>query len=75
MAPLRWGIASAGRISNDFVAALTCLPSENHQVVAVAARAAKDAKTFAENYDIPAHYGGYELLAGDKNVGKIFCDV
>ena len=75
MAPLRWGIASAGKISNDFVAALTCLPVENHQVVAVAARAVKDAKTFAENFDIPAYYGGYEKLAGDKNVGKMFSDI
>lgn len=75
MAPLRWGIASAGKISNDFAAAITCLPAENHQVVAVAARAAKDAKTFAENFQIPAYYGGYEMLAGDKNVGKISSDV
>lgn len=35
---LRWGIASAGLIANDFVTALKGLPKEEHQVVAVAAR-------------------------------------
>ena len=69
MAPLRWGIVSAGKISKDFATALSCLPVENHQVVAVAARAVKDAKQFADVFGIPAYYGGYERLAGDKNVG------
>lgn len=29
---IRWGIIGAGRISNDFVAAMTTLPAEHHRV-------------------------------------------
>lgn len=70
MAPLRWGIASTGKISNDFCAALTTLPEEHHQVVAVAARSEASAKDFADKFNIPKYYGGYELLAADSNVGR-----
>lgn len=66
---LRWGIASAGKISNDFCAALSALPGEQHQVVAVAARSEASAKDFAGKFNIPRHYGGYERLAADPDVG------
>lgn len=69
MAPLRWGIASAGKISNDFCAALTTLPADHHQVVAVAARSEASAKEFAEVFGIQNFNGGYEKLAADANVG------
>lgn len=69
MAPLRWGIAGAGLISNDFCAALSSLPSEDHKIVAVAARTEESAKKFAETFKIPKFYGGYEKLAADKDVG------
>lgn len=71
MAPLRWGIASAGRISNDFCAALTTLPSADHQIVAVAARSAENAKKFAEIFEIPKFYDGYQKLANDNDVGEL----
>lgn len=69
MAPLRWGIASAGKISNDFCVALTTLPAEHHKVVAVAARSEESAKEFAERFNISSYYGGYEKLAADPDVG------
>lgn len=70
MAPLRWGIASAGKISNDFCMALTTLPAEDHKVVAVAARSEENAKTFAELFNIPNFYGGYEKLADCPDIGE-----
>lgn len=69
MAPLRWGIASAGRISNDFCAALSSCSAEHHQVVAVAARSLSSAQEFAERFNIPKYYDGYEKLASDDEVG------
>jgi dihydrodiol dehydrogenase / D-xylose 1-dehydrogenase (NADP) len=71
MAPLRWGIASAGRISNDFCAALSTLPSDDHQVVAVAARSLDSARTFAATFEIPKFYEGYRQLAEDSDVGEL----
>jgi dihydrodiol dehydrogenase / D-xylose 1-dehydrogenase (NADP) len=69
MAPLRWGIASAGKISNDFCTALTTLPAEHHKIVAVAARSEESAKKFADLFNIEHYYGGYEKLAADSNIG------
>ncbi|XP_038054876.1 trans-1,2-dihydrobenzene-1,2-diol dehydrogenase-like [Patiria miniata] len=65
---LRWGICSTGRISNDFVLALSLLPAEDHEVVAVAARSEASAKRFAEKHKIATAYEGYEALAKDVNV-------
>lgn len=69
MAPLRWGIAAAGKISNDFCAALSTLPEEHHKVMAVAARSEGSAKDFATSFNIPKFYAGYEKLAADPEVG------
>ncbi|XP_022109625.1 trans-1,2-dihydrobenzene-1,2-diol dehydrogenase-like [Acanthaster planci] len=69
---LRWGICSAGNISNDFVVALSTLPAEDHAVVAVAARSKEDASKFAERHGIPVAYGGYEALAEDDNVDIVY---
>jgi dihydrodiol dehydrogenase / D-xylose 1-dehydrogenase (NADP) len=70
MAPLRWGIASAGTISFDFANALTTLPAVDHQVVAVGARTLTSARDFAKKFDIPAFYEGYDKLVKDENIGK-----
>ncbi|XP_018320315.1 trans-1,2-dihydrobenzene-1,2-diol dehydrogenase [Agrilus planipennis] len=69
---LRWGIASAGKISNDFVAATKSLPSSEHQVVAVAARSLKSAQEFAKKLDIPKAYEGYRSLGEDKDVDVVY---
>lgn len=67
---LRWGIASSGTISFDFANALTTLPEENHQIMAVAARSFSSARDFAKKFDIPSFYEGYDALMKDSNVGK-----
>nr|CAD7435799.1 unnamed protein product [Timema monikensis] len=68
----RWGIASAGKISHDFVTALSVLPQAEHVVVAVAARQLSRAKDFATLHNIKAAYGSYEELAKDPNVDVVY---
>lgn len=70
MAPLRWGIASCGKISNDFACGLSCLPAEEHQLIAVAARNEVGAKNFAEIFRAKKFHAGYENLAKDPEVGR-----
>jgi dihydrodiol dehydrogenase / D-xylose 1-dehydrogenase (NADP) len=66
----RWGIASAGKISHDFVTALSTLSPEEHSVVAVAAQQLDRANAFAAEHSIPNAYGSYEELAKDPDVGE-----
>ncbi|XP_063699248.1 trans-1,2-dihydrobenzene-1,2-diol dehydrogenase-like [Culicoides brevitarsis] len=72
MSPLRWGIASAGKISHDFCCALSTLPADDHSVVAVAARSLASAQDFAKLHNIPTAYEGYEKLARDPNVDVVY---
>ncbi|XP_058818873.1 trans-1,2-dihydrobenzene-1,2-diol dehydrogenase-like [Topomyia yanbarensis] len=72
MAPLRWGIASAGKISHDFTNALSTWPKESHLMVAVSARKLDDAKKFAKLHGIEKYYEGYEALAKDPNVDVVY---
>lgn len=67
---IRWGIASAGKISEDFVIALSTLPASDHKVVAVAARSQERAAEFAKKHEIPTALGSYEELAKNKDVGE-----
>lgn len=69
---LRWGIASAGLISSDFVNVLGTLSDDDHQVVAVAARDLSRAKEFAEKFDIANAYDAYVKLAEDTNVEVVY---
>ncbi|XP_030557045.1 trans-1,2-dihydrobenzene-1,2-diol dehydrogenase [Drosophila novamexicana] len=72
---IRWGIASAGKISEDFVIALGTLPATDHKVVAVAARAQERAAEFAKKHEIPNAYGSYEELAKSKDVDVVYIGV
>ncbi|XP_055595256.1 trans-1,2-dihydrobenzene-1,2-diol dehydrogenase-like [Uranotaenia lowii] len=72
MAPLRWGIISAGKISHDFTNALSTWPKEDHQVVAVSARKLDDAQKFAKLHGIAKAYEGYESLAKDADVDVVY---
>lgn len=69
---LKWGIASAGKISHDFVAAVHTLPSSDHEVVAIAARSLDIALKFSQIHNIPKHYEGYENLATDPDVDVVY---
>ncbi|XP_049837348.1 trans-1,2-dihydrobenzene-1,2-diol dehydrogenase-like isoform X2 [Schistocerca gregaria] len=68
----KWGIASAGRISHDFVVALNTLSHDEHKVVAVAAREFERAQIFGNHHKIPSVYGSYEELAKDPNVDVVY---
>nr|BAN20282.1 dimeric dihydrodiol dehydrogenase [Riptortus pedestris] len=68
----RWGIVSAGKISNDFVTALENLPRSEHEVIAVAAKDKERAADFAKQHNIPKAYGSYEELAADKSIEVVY---
>lgn len=69
---LKWGIVSAGRISHDFVVALSTLPKDQHEVVIVGARNGDAAKRFAKLHGIPQSSEGYEAIAKNKDVGEYY---
>lgn len=69
---LKWGIVSAGRISNDFVNALSTLPASDHKCIAIAARDLKRAKEFADLFGIPRAYGDYDQLAKDQEIEVVY---
>ena len=68
MAPLRWGIYSAGKVSHDFLVGLKALPETDHMVVAVASSSEERSAKLAQTHSIPNHYGTYEQLAADAEV-------
>lgn len=70
---IKWGIASAGKISFDFVNAIHAFKQQDlNQVIAVAARNLKSAEEFAQKFDIPKAYEGYEKLAQDPEVQVVY---
>jgi len=70
--PTRWGIASAGNVSHDFVTCLQSLDSSDHQVVAVADTFDGKAQTFARSHNIPTSYESYDKLAVNPNLDIIY---
>ncbi|XP_072395906.1 trans-1,2-dihydrobenzene-1,2-diol dehydrogenase-like isoform X2 [Diabrotica undecimpunctata] len=72
---LKWGIAAAGKISNDFVSALKALPLSDHKVVAIASRSQSNSDKFAKTHGIPNAYEGYDKLAKDENVNIVYVGV
>jgi len=68
----KWGVASAGKISHDFVTAVRSLPGNDHKFVAVGARSLDSAKKFADLHQIPKAYGSYEELAKDPEVEVVY---
>ncbi|KAG8184944.1 hypothetical protein JTE90_011076 [Oedothorax gibbosus] len=71
----KWGIIGAGKISNDFVAAVKSLQDQEHEFVAVAARNLSSAQLFASTHGIPKVYGSYEELAHDSNVEVVYIGI
>lgn len=70
--PTRWGIIGAGRISNDWAAAVSTLPREEHEIVAVAARSEESAAKFAITHNIPRVHAGYLELFQDPGVEVVY---
>lgn len=72
---LNWGIAAAGRITQDFVTALGTIEAGNgrhHSVVAVADVDGERAQEFAQRNQIPRHYDGFDALAQDREVNVVY---
>lgn len=69
---LKWGIATAGLISHDFVNAVGTLNPDDHAIVAVAARDLSRAESFAKRFSILKAYGSYLELAKDSNVEVVY---
>ena len=67
----KWGIIGCGAIANDFLMAMKTLDhfSDEHKLVACAARDVNRANEFAEKFGISKSYGSYEELAQDSDVG------
>ena len=70
MKTIRWGIVSAGRISHTFAKDIKWV--DGAEIVAVAARSQESAKAFAEEYNIPVAYQGYDALFEDPNVDAVY---
>ncbi|XP_035437928.2 trans-1,2-dihydrobenzene-1,2-diol dehydrogenase [Spodoptera frugiperda] len=69
---IRWGIVSAGKISNDFVNALNSSPDKGDQkIVAVAARDREKANEFAQIHNIMLS-GTYEDMARCADVDVVY---
>ena len=69
---LKWGIVSAGKISQDFATALQSLNPSHHIVQAVGARSLEDAKDFAKRFNVPSAYKSYDDLYQDPQVNIIY---
>ena len=69
---LCWGIAGAGKISQDFVTAIQAVPESKHVVVAVAARELSRAQKFANLFKIKTAYDSYAKLAEDKDIDVVY---
>ncbi|KAH8413378.1 hypothetical protein KR009_010476 [Drosophila setifemur] len=69
---LNWGIAAAGRITQDFVTALGTVEKSHHVVVAVADVDGQRAQEFAQRNQIPRHYDGFDALALDREVDVVY---
>uniref|UniRef100_A0A914W781 Trans-1,2-dihydrobenzene-1,2-diol dehydrogenase n=1 Tax=Plectus sambesii TaxID=2011161 RepID=A0A914W781_9BILA len=71
---LRWGIVGCGLISSDMIKAIKLLPHNEHEIVAVAARALDRAQAFALEHgvDNAKAYGTYDELFADPNVEVVY---
>ena len=68
--PVRWGLLAAGTIARAMAEAVQA--SQSGEVVAVAAREAVRATTFAQEFGIPVSHGSYADLLADDGVDVIY---
>ena len=68
--PVRWGIASTGRVAGYFAEALTRVADA--EVVAVASRAQQSADQFGDRHGISRRYPSYEALADDADIDVVY---
>ncbi|KAK5649087.1 hypothetical protein RI129_003979 [Pyrocoelia pectoralis] len=69
---LTWGILGAGKISTEFVKAISIVPKDEHRVHAVAAGNLERAQKFAADLGVTKAYGTYSELANDKEIYIVY---
>ena len=67
---IRWGILGPGIIAHEFAQDFAHV--DNAKLQAVASRSSDRAKQFADQYNIPTYYEGYEALYNDPEVDAIY---
>ena len=70
MTPIRWGIASTGKISNSMATALAAIDSA--EIVAVGSRSQESADAFASKYAIANAHGSHAALCADPDVDVVY---
>lgn len=68
--PIRWGIASTGKISSSMATALGTI--EGAEIVAVGSRSQAQADDFAQRFNIPHAHGSYDALWADDDVDVVY---
>ena len=70
MKKIRWGIAGPGAIAHKFAKAVKNVDCA--ELVAVASRSEQNARSFADKYDIPLSFCGYENMAVSDKVDAVY---
>ena len=70
MKTVRWGIIGTGKIANKFAQAVQ--NADGATLVAVASRTRESADAFAQKYQIPNAFAGYETLASFDEVDAVY---
>jgi predicted dehydrogenase len=68
---LRWGVISTANIGRAAVNP-AIQASSNGELQAVASRTAAHARDFANQWDIPRHYGSYRALLDDPEIDAVY---
>ncbi len=66
---VRWGILATGGIARSFTRDLI---QHGHRVSAVGSRSPENARSFADEFDIPNAHGSYDDLVADPEVDVIY---
>lgn len=69
---MKWGILATGTIAKKFAATVCQMNTAEETLAAVGSRSLDSAKTFAEEYEIPAYYDSYEAMLRDPNVEAVY---
>lgn len=70
MTPIRWGIASTGKIAGSMAAALAGV--DDAEIVAVGSRTQAAAEGFASTHSIPNAHGSHAALCADPDVDVVY---
>lgn len=70
---IHWGIIGAGRIAHRFVKGLSY--DSDSILEAVSCRTAEKAQRFAQEYQCPKAYGGFENIVNDPDIDAVYVAV